>query len=80
MEILRRELAQVEHPVHERLRGRHPHHVLAGLSDFGLEFLGGRLVLRETGEGECGQTQRQKKTAREMSCDHADSPMKGFVR
>ena len=38
VEVARSQLGDVEHPVDQRLRRRHPDHVLAGLADARLEF------------------------------------------
>ena len=60
-EVRRRDLGEVEHLVHQRLRRGHPDHVLAGLADLRLVVAACRLVLRErNGSGE-GQDQRQVK-------------------
>jgi hypothetical protein len=62
-----RQLAHVEHLVHQRLRRRHPHHVLAGLADFGLVLGGwGGLVLRAGGERPGRQAKRQAGAPREL--------------
>ena len=54
-EVLRRHRRHVEHLLDQRRRGRHPDHVLAGLSDIGLVGALGRL-------GGAGHARRQRAT------------------
>ena len=72
--VLRRELHHVEHFVHQRLRGGHPHHVLAGLPDFGRELTRSRRFffcrLRPRRAGEYGNTQHSAQTPEPLRHDH----------
>ena len=73
-EVLRRHLGHVEHLVHERLRCRHPHHVLARLSDFRFKRLLRRLLcrcrLRMRADGQQADPKGQPGPPDHTSCIH----------